>query len=232
VWLNEIEHAPDAVGPRALRSYALGPEAGDDLDEARSRYGDRIEVQKLEDPATACAELLAAGEIVARCAGRMEFGARALGNRSILADPSSPKVVPIINRMIKHRDFWMPFAPAILEERAPDYLVLRPTLAGDDPSPFMMHTFETTDRREEIVAGIHPEDATARAQIVSREAAPDFHGVITAFEKITGRGAVLNTSFNLHGYPIVLGACDAVDVLLRTSLAKLIVDDVLIAKRP
>jgi carbamoyltransferase len=95
----------------------------------------------------------------------------------------------------------------------------------------MMHTFDTTDRREEIVAGIHPQDATARAQIVSREAAPEIHGVIEAFRRLTGRGAVLNTSFNLHGFPIVLGACDAVDVLLRTSLENLVVDDVLITKR-
>jgi carbamoyltransferase len=133
--------------------------------------------------------------------------------------------------MIKQRDFWMPFAPAILEEHAADYLVLRPTLAPDDPSPFMMHTFETTDRRDEIVAGIHPHDATARPQIVSRESSPAFHGVIEAFERLTGRGAVLNTSFNLHGFPIVLGACDAVDVMLRSSLEKLVVDDVLITKR-
>lgn len=231
MWLNEVEHAPSVVGPRALRTYALGPEGAADLDEARARYGDRIHVQELDDPATACAELLAEGEIVARCAGPMEFGARALGNRSILADPSRANVVPVINRMIKHRDFWMPFAPAILEERVRDYLVLRPTLPSQDPSPFMMHTFDTTDRRGEIVAGIHPEDATARAQIVSKDAAPGFHGVIDAFARITGRGAVLNTSFNLHGFPIVLGACDAVDVLLRTSLEKLVVDDVLITKR-
>ena len=231
IWLNETEHDPGSVGVRALTSYTLGPEAGADLGEAQKLYGDRIDVTKLDDPVRACAELLAEGGIVARCSGRMEFGARALGNRSILADPSSTTVVPIINRMIKHRDFWMPFAPAILEESAGDYLMLRSTLPATDPSPFMMHTFDTTDRRGEIVAGIHPHDATARAQIVSRSSAPEFHQVIEAFAELTGRGAVLNTSFNLHGFPIVLGACDAVDVLLRTSLEKLVVDDVLITKR-
>lgn len=232
LWLNEFEHDAQLLGVRAHRSYCLGPDAGADLDDAVSRYGDRIEVQKLDDPLTATAELLAAGEIVARCSGKMEFGARALGNRSILADASSRKVVPVINQMIKHRDFWMPFAPAVMEERVGDYLDMRSTLPSSDPSPFMMHTFDTTDRREEIVAGIHPQDATARAQIVSGETAPEFHRVIEAFAGLTGRGAVLNTSFNLHGFPIVLGACDAVDVLLRTSLEKLVVDDVLITKRP
>jgi carbamoyltransferase len=231
-WLNEVAHAPPAAGTQTLTTYALGPDAEFDLDEARSRYAGRVDVQELEDPVRTCAELLASGEIVARCAGRMEFGARALGNRSILADPSNAKVVQVINRMIKHRDFWMPFAPAMLIEAADDYVVLPSTLPADDPSPFMMHTFDTTDRRDEIVAGIHPQDATARAQIVSRESAPGFHAVIEAFRAATGRGAVLNTSFNLHGYPIVLGACDAVDVLLRTSLDKLVVGDVLVTKRP
>jgi carbamoyltransferase len=231
LWLSEHEHAPDALPPRTLTSYALGPEAGADLEQVRPRFGDQVELRKLDDPARGVAELLAAGEIVARCSDRMEFGARALGNRSILADPSSPRVVPVINRMIKHRDFWMPFAPAVTEERAQDYIVARSTLPARNPSPFMMHTFDTTDRREEIVAGLHPEDGTARAQIVSRESAPGFHGVIDAFSQLTGRAAVLNTSFNLHGFPIVLGACDAVDVLLRTELENLVVDDVLITKR-
>jgi carbamoyltransferase len=231
-WLNEVEHAASAAGTQTLSTYALGPDAGFDLEEARTRYAGRVDMQKLDDPANACAAMLAAGDIVARCAGRMEFGARALGNRSILADPSNAKVVPVINRMIKHRDFWMPFAPALLLESARDYVVVPLTLPAEDPSPFMMHTFDTTTRRDEIVAGIHPQDATARAQIVSRRSAPEFHGVIDAFRSATGRGAVLNTSFNLHGFPIVLGACDAIDVLLRTSLEKLIVEDVLVTKRP
>lgn len=231
-WLNEVAQASLPSGSQRLSTYALGPDAGFDLEEARTRYAGRVEMQKLDDPADAIAAMLAAGDIVARCAGRMEFGARALGNRSILADPSNAKVVPVINRMIKHRDFWMPFAPAMLIESAREYVVVPPTLPPEDPSPFMMHTFDTTERREEIVAGIHPQDATARAQIVSRRSAPEFHDVIDAFRRETGRGAVLNTSFNLHGSPIVLGACDAIDVLLRTSLEKLVVEDVLVTKSP
>jgi carbamoyltransferase len=115
-WVEEAAHLVDRTGRQVLPTYSLGPDARFDLDDARSRYGGRIELRELDDPEVECAELLAAGEIVARCAGRMEFGARALGNRSILADPSSAEVVPIINQMIKHRDFWMPFAPAMLAE--------------------------------------------------------------------------------------------------------------------
>ena len=229
-WLSEVEQSPELFGTQALPTYSLGPEAGFDLDEARSQFGGRIEIRNLENPAAECATLLAAGNIVARCSGRMEFGARALGNRSILADPSSMKVVPIINRMIKHRDFWMPFAPAVLAERVHDYVVVPATLPADDPAPFMMHTFDTTTRRDELAAAVHPQDQTARAQTVST-AAPGFHRVISEFERQTGRGVVLNTSFNLHGFPIVMGACDAVDVLLRSSLEHLIVDDMLVTKR-
>jgi carbamoyltransferase len=229
-WLEQAAAVGERPGRQIFPTYSLGPEATFDLEEARSRYGDRVEFRKLGDAEAECADLLAAGAIVARCAGRMEFGARALGNRSILADPATTKVVPVINRMIKHRDFWMPFAPAMLAERAAEYVVLPATLPRDDPSPFMMHTFDTTARRDDLLAGIHPQDGTARAQTVS-SAAPGFHRVISEFDRRTGRAAVLNTSFNLHGFPIVMGACDAVDVLLRSSLENLMVEDVLVTKR-
>lgn len=229
-WLHDVEQDPDLADRLALSTYALGPEAGHDLGEARTRYAGQIELRSLDDPAATVAELLASGNIVARCSGRMEFGARALGNRSILADASDQRVVPMINRMIKQRDFWMPFAPAVLSEKIRDYVVVPSTLPAEDPSPFMMHTFDSTDRRDEMAAALHPHDATARAQTVSADAAPDFHRLIAEFDRRTGRAVVLNTSFNLHGYPIVLGACDAIDVLLRSSLEHLVVDDVLITK--
>ena len=105
------------------------------------------------------AELLVGDGVVARCAGRMEFGARALGNRSILANPSDQRVVPLINRMIKNRDFWMPFAPTILAERADEYLVNPKRL----DSPYMMLAMATRpESRSALTAAIHPQDATAR----------------------------------------------------------------------
>jgi carbamoyltransferase len=125
----------------------------------------------------------------------------------------------------------MPFAPAVLAEDAPDYVSVPPTLEPADPSPYMMHTFDTTDRRAQLVAAIHPHDATARAQTVSLDAAPAFHRLISEFKQRTGRGVVLNTSFNLHGYPIVMGACDAIDVLLASSLEHLVLGDLHVTKR-
>ena len=174
------------------------------------------------------ADLLVADGVVARCAGRMEFGARALGNRSILANPSDHRVVTIINKMIKNRDFWMPFAPSILREREADYVVNPKGLA----SPYMMLAFPTNPkRRDEIVAAVHPQDGTARAHLVDEGWNPGYHRVIREFERRTGIGAVLNTSFNLHGEPLVGSADDAVDTFERSGLPHLALDRWLISKR-
>ena len=174
------------------------------------------------------AELLVSDGVVARCAGRMEFGARALGNRSILANPSDHRVVPLINRMIKNRDFWMPFAPTVLAERAPDYLVNPKGL----PSPYMMLAMPTRpEARDTLAAAIHPHDATARPQILERSWNPEYHAVIGEFQRRTGVGAVLNTSFNLHGEPVVCSAADALDTFERSGLPHVAVGHWLISKK-
>jgi carbamoyltransferase len=172
------------------------------------------------------AELLAEGTVVARMCGRDEFGARALGNRSILANPSRPDVVRRINEAIKARDFWMPFAPALLEHRAADYLVKPKPMR----SPHMMLSFDTTDRAAEIAAAIHPCDRTARPQEVSAASNPRFHRLLVEFERLTGIGGVLNTSFNLHGFPIVSTPEDGLDVLDRSGLTHLALGDWLVEK--
>jgi carbamoyltransferase len=178
------------------------------------------------DIADEVARLLAEGHPVARCAGPMEFGARALGNRSILADPRSQDVVRVINRMVKKRDFWMPFAPVVKEERQHDYLVNPKSLR----SPFMMMTFDTKANFRELIAAVHNADLTCRAQILAREQNPAMHDIITAFERRTGGGIVLNTSFNLHGFPIVRTAEDALGVLRDSGLEYLQVGDYLVHK--
>jgi carbamoyltransferase len=173
------------------------------------------------------AALLAGGTVVARVSGRTEFGARALGNRSILANPSRPEVVRWINEAIKARDFWMPFAPALLAERADDYLVKRKRVA----SPFMVLSFDTKERAHELAAALHPHDRTARPQEVSAESNPRFHALLVEFERLTGIGGVLNTSFNLHGDPIVCSPEDALDVFDRSGLTHLALGDWLVEKR-
>src|SRR5262245_6578466 len=181
--------------------------------------------ERMEDK---IAGLLVSDGVVARCAGRMEFGARALGNRSILANPSDHKVVDLINRMIKSRDFWMPFAPTVLREREVDYLVNPKSLA----SPYMMLAFPTNmKRRDEIVAARHPQAGTARAHILEEAWNPGYYRVIREFERRTGIGAVLNTSFNLHGEPLVCSPEDAVDTFERSGLPHLALGHWLISKK-
>lgn len=141
-------------------------------------------------------ELVAQGKVVARFNGRLEWGPRALGNRSILASARDYRTVWRVNFMIKHRDFWMPFAPTILEERMNEYLV------NAKPARYMILSFDTTEKREEIIAAIHPRDFTCRPQTLN-EWNPRYRKVLESFEKITGVGGLLNTIFNLHGYPIV-----------------------------
>ena len=130
----------------------------------------------------------------------MEFGARALGNRSIIADPRRPDVIHHINKLVKMRDFWMPFAPSILAERENDYMI---NPKGID-ARFMAIGFDSTDlAKNHLPAGLHPFDRSARPQIVHKNDNPKYHSLIKAFEKITGVGALMNTSFNIHGEPIV-----------------------------
>jgi carbamoyltransferase len=220
-----------AATPRSFGPAYLGPAIDDAEVEAliRSReLAARYRVSEHERIEERIAELLVSDGVVARCAGRMEFGARALGNRSILANPSDHRVVTLINRMIKNRDFWMPFAPTILKEREADYLVNPKGLA----SPYMMLAFETEPkRREEIVAAVHPQDGTARAHLLDEAWNPGYHRVIREFERRTGIGAVLNTSFNLHGEPLVASPADAVDTFERSGLPHLALGRFLISKR-
>jgi carbamoyltransferase len=210
--------------------YTLGPKPDYDLEEAKAKFGDACEFRQVEDPCRVAAELIAQGKIVARCSGQMEFGARALGNRSILGDPINLDLVEKVNFLIKQRDFWMPFAPAVLKEDVEKYLKVPSTLPPNI-SPYMMFTFDTTDLYPEMIACIHRADKTARAQIVSKELYPDLHRLITNFKDITGRSAIMNTSFNIHGHPIVMGSVDAIEILVNSNLDYVIIEDILVTKR-
>jgi carbamoyltransferase len=161
------------------------------------------------------AETLARGEVVARAKGRMEFGARALGNRSILARADDMDAVRVINDMVKCRDFWMPFAPAVLAERADEYYIKPKPM----PAPYMIVAFDSRpETRSKYPAGQHPYDHSVRPQEVTESWNPDFYRLLKYYEETTGEGIILNTSFNLHGYPIVYSPADAIDVLDRSGL--------------
>lgn len=217
---QEVATAP--IGP-----LYLGSEFADaDIDRAIADFNGPFTVTRPADIEDEVAGLLARGEVVARFDGRAEFGARALGNRSILANPSSADAVRVINEMIKSRDFWMPFAPAILSERMRDYVENPKRI----PAPYMVLCFNTTARHPDIRAALHPYDRTARPQEVIADWNPQYHRLISQFEKKTGIGAVLNTSFNLHGFPIVETPKDALEVLRDSGLKWLALGRVLVGK--
>jgi len=214
---------------RPLKNAYLGPDLdANEVQEAVGRLAadGRYAVTEKADPANV-AGVIASGKIVGRCAGRSEFGARALGNRSILADPRNLDAVQKINEKVKSRDFWMPFAPSILEERVADYLVNPKNLSA----PYMTVAFETTKlAHRDLRAALHQADLTCRPQVVTRAANPAYHVLIREFERLTGVGGLLNTSFNIHGEPIIQSAADAVDVLERSGLDALLLGEYFLEK--
>lgn len=227
-WLHHFTAFHEAPCP--LENFYLGTNCSDDeIDEALRAYPfrEKVIVREESDIEMVVAGLLHRGDIVARMKGRCEFGARALGNRSILANPSRPEAVRTINEMIKCRDFWMPFAPSVLAERSQEYF--RKPKPMD--APYMIVTFDTQEQmRSRIPAVIHPQDCTGRPQEVSEKTNQDYYRLLKCFEEMTGEGVVLNTSFNLHGEPIVNSPADALRVFDLSGLQHLALGNLLISK--
>ncbi|MHC5049540.1 MAG: carbamoyltransferase family protein [Planctomycetota bacterium] len=177
------------------------------------------------DPAAAAAEALAAGRIVGWFNGRMEFGPRALGARSILADPRGQGIKDRLNAKVKFREAFRPFAPAVLEEVAGDWF------ADARPSPFMLLAFAATDRAREGIPGVVHVDGSARVQTVGRDdGQPLFRRLLEAFLARTGVPVVLNTSFNVRGEPIVRTPDQALACFDRTGMDLLVLGDRVVEK--
>lgn len=215
---------------KPLKDLYLGPSFSDEYVENVLKRGSNYKNYKIKEISSIekeIARLLSSGAVVARMNGRMEFGARALGNRSILANPSRIEVVRTINEQIKSRDFWMPFAPTILHERMNDYCVNPKKIDAS----YMMVSFNSTPlAREHFKAAMHPYDFTLRPQVLRKEWNERYYDLIKEFERLTGIGGVLNTSFNLHGYPIVLGPKEALYVFEHSSIRYLALEHFLIEK--
>jgi len=214
-----------------LTDLYLGPSYDDDAIAADiEKHVDRAacDVRRSGSIEEEVGALLADNRIVARFNGRMEFGARALGNRSILANPSRLEGITVLNEQIKCRDFWMPFACTVLKEREADYVVNPKGIA----SRFMAIAFDTTERgARELQAGMHPYDKTVRPQFIEEKDNPSYYRIIKQFEKLTGIGGVLNTSFNIHGEPIVCTPEDAISAFKRSGLRYLAIGNYLVMKK-
>ena len=157
------------------------------------------------------AKAIAAGRVVGWFQGRMEWGPRALGNRSIVAHPGLPNMKDVLNARIKHREWFRPFAPSIMADHQDEYF------AHDHPSPFMLHVYKIRSEKRTPLSAVNHVDDTGRLQSVSHEENPLYYELIHAFERQTGIPAVLNTSFN-ENEPIVCEPQEAIDCFKRTRM--------------
>jgi carbamoyltransferase len=211
-----------------------GPEFSDReiaavLDEARAAIDERGCTRRACADAASLdawtAAQIAAGRVVGWFQGRMEWGARALGNRSILADPRRADMREIINTRIKFRERFRPFAPSVLEERVHEYFV------GAVPDPFMLQVYPVRPDKRAVVPAITHVDGSGRLQTVSRRANPRYWNLIQAFDRVSGVPMLLNTSFN-ENEPIVLHPREALDCFLRTHMDVLVMGHHVLERAP
>jgi carbamoyltransferase len=212
------------VRPEVLEHVYTGPSfSNEEIQGALESY--KVPFRREDDVCRFAADKLARGCILAWFQGAMEFGPRALGNRSILADPRDPTMKDRINATIKFREDFRPFAPAVLEEHVGDYF------DGGVSSPFMTLTFDVRKEKRGQIASITHVDGTARIQTVGEKTNPRFHRLISEFGKITGIPMLINTSFNVKGQPIVCTPRDAVSTFYMTGMDYLVLGDYVLAKQ-
>jgi carbamoyltransferase len=201
-----------------------GPEYSNQEIETALRGFTGIRFHRSDDVFSETADLLAAGRIVGWFQGRLEVGPRALGNRSILGNPSVPEMKDLINKKVKNREPWRPFAPSVLAEEVGRYI--EPAL----PSPYMILAFATKpETTSEIVSATHV-DGTCRPQTVHRQTNPRYWQLINRFAEKTGVPAVLNTSFNVDSQPIVNRPHEAIDTFLNCGMEALAIGDYIVFK--
>ncbi len=206
---------------------AFGPEAAERLLKANG-----IRYERLEDEDTLIervVDALQAGKVIGWSQGRFEWGPRALGHRSILADPRRPEMKDLVNTKIKFREPFRPFAPSVLAERAEEYFLL-PSAPRHYPARFMLYVVDVKDDKRGVVPAVTHVDGTARLQTVRRDTNPKYYRLIEAFGEATGVPLVLNTSFNLKGEPIVNTPAEAFHTFSRSGMDMLVLGDFVMEK--
>ena len=244
-WHRYFEMPRTARSPDGMKGALLGPRYGQDAIAAELvSAGAVFERLPMDEIISQCAKLLASEQVIGWFQGSMEFGPRALGSRSILADPRSPRMQSLINLKIKFREGFRPFAPSVLAERAHEYFELE----GESPYMLIVAPIRAERRlpapasggerwgidllnvpRSDIPAVTHL-DYSARVQTVTAERTPLYHALISAFAEITGCPLLVNTSFNVRGEPIVCSPTDAYRCFMRTHLDYLVIGEHLLAK--
>lgn len=183
---------------------------------------------RVSDPAGVAADLLLKGEIIMWFQGRMEFGPRALGGRSILALPNSPAIKDELNLKLKRRGWYQPFCPVMLEQDARSLLINY----DGRPELFMTCAYQTRPEKRYLIAGVVGIDGSCRPQIVPENCKSEYAALLRKVREATGTGALLNTSFNLHGQPMVCSPEDALETFVRTEVSSMVLGDFLVSKRP
>ena len=184
----------------------------------------KLKYKRMEDVAAETAKLIAGGKIVGWFQTRMEWGPRALGARSILADPRKKEMRDIVNRWVKHRENFRPFAPSILVEKCHEYFDC------NHPSPYMLFVYDVLEAKKNEVQAITHVDGTARVHTVNKKDNPLYYGLIQEFEKLTGVPVILNTSFNIMGEPIVRTPSEAIRCFYATGMDYLVIGTYLLSK--
>ena len=208
---------------KPMRHAYLGPCFGDAaIETALGTY--KIRASRLSDPAATAAEFVSQGKILGWYQGRMEFGPRALGSRSIIADPRDPEMNAKVNNAVKFREWWRPFAPSFKKEAAPEYL----ESAYD--SPFMILTAQVRPEKRAIIPSVTHVDGSARPQTVEQHINPLYYRLIDEFGKRTGVPVIMNTSFNLRGEAIVHTPTDAIRTFYSSGMDALVLGSFLVEK--
>lgn len=208
-----------------MESALLGPQfSNEDVEAFLQGVGAQYRHLDEEDLIDETARLIHEGAIVGWFQGRMEYGPRALGCRSILANPCDPAMKDLLNARVKFREEFRPFAPAVLEEKASDYFEI------DRPAPFMLLVPQVKDGKAGEIPSVTHVDQSARVQTVSERINPRFHRLIGAFERLSGVPVVINTSFNVRGEPIVCTPREAYNCFSHTDIDYLVMNDFLVEK--
>lgn len=223
-WLAHAEANPDWRAPKGPLTPYLGSTVSTEPLERMQAWEPRLQKLPPDQVPLATAALLAEGKLVGWVQGRAEFGPRALGNRSIIADPRPADAKDILNAKVKYREAFRPFAPSILAEHAADWF------ENYQDAPYMERTLVWKEAVRERVPAVVHEDATGRLQSVTAQRNPRYHALISAFHALTGVPVILNTSFNIMGRPILHTAEDAILMFYTSGLDALVVEDWLLVK--
>ena len=215
-----VVHSGDEMMPNHVY---LGPQySNDEIGKFLEFHNIPYKKYETQDLIKETAKLISEQKVVGWYQGRMEWGPRALGNRSILGDPRSPKMKDIMNEKIKHRESFRPFAPSILEEHVSEYFDL------NMPSPYMLLVAKV--KKPDIIPAVTHVDGTGRIQTVSRKVNPLYYDLIQEFFKITGVPVILNTSMNVRGEPIVDTPEHAFNMILKTDMDYLVMGNYMVSK--